>query len=182
MAPPSYIDLDKEVRNLFREGYHYGFWRLSYKTTTQNGVEFASFGQMDTDSGKVCGHVEARRSFLDNSISSSNKWSTDRTLHTTLMMEDVMTPGLDVGVVSAFTPQNNSVKSKLKLAYGCRHFKLDVDSTFAYRPLVNMALVCFYEGFYFGRQVGYETETLTTPINNVALGYMSKDFIIHSTV
>lgn len=182
MIPPSYSDLDKQIRNLFKEGYHCGLWKIGCRTTTENGVEFTTSGQLHTDTGKLFGSVETKRTFLDNSLCSVNKWASNRTLYTDITMQDKLIDGLKIGIVSAFKPNNNSVKFKAKMTYGCKHLKLDTESVIAYRPLLNLAIVFAYEGFYFGRQVAFDTETLTAPINNVALGYITNSFAVHSAV
>lgn len=182
MSPPSYIDLDKPVRDLFKEGYHFGIWKLGCKTITQNGVEFNSLGQLHTDSGKMYGSVETKRVFLDNNLCSINKWVSNRTLYTDITMQDKFVDGLKLGVVSAFKPNNNSVKFKVKMTYGGKHFKFDADSIIAYRPLLNIALVFAYEGFYLGRQFAFDTDSCTAPINNIALGYITDNFSVHSSL
>ena len=53
MAPPAYGDLGKASRDVFGKGFHFGLVKLDVKTKTSTGVEFASSGQSNIDTGKV---------------------------------------------------------------------------------------------------------------------------------
>lgn len=182
MAPPSYVDLGKQARDLFGRGYHYGYWKLDCKTKTQSGIEFNTGGQTNTESGKVFGSLETKYKLPDAGVTLSEKWTTDNALFTEVSVQDKLVEGLKLAAVSSFVPHTGSVNAKFKMAYGQEYFKMDADMNLDYRPLINLQAVLGYEGFLLGYQTAFDTEHTKMTTNNFAVGYAAKDFVVHSVV
>lgn len=65
MGPPLYGDLGKQARDIFSKGYHFDLIKLDIKTKTPTGVEFATGGTSQIESGKVFGTIESKYKFKD---------------------------------------------------------------------------------------------------------------------
>lgn len=182
--PPSYGDLDKQIRDLFNKGYNYSFWKLDCKSKTQGGIELGSSGTMNNESGKVSGFVEAKQKFWDNSLSTSEKWTIDRVLHSDMTLQDKLVAGLKLGLASSFVPSTGAISNKLKAAYGQDYFKVDADMNLTIQPLpvINVAAVLGYENFLFGYQTGFDAENISLTTNNLAVSYAEKEFVFHAAL
>lgn len=176
--PPSFGDLDKQIRDLFSKGYNYGFWKFDCKSKTENAIDLSSSGQKNNESGKVGGFIEAKRKFFENNLTLSEKWTIDHILNTEVTL-DKLVEGFKLVVTNSFAPSSGDLKFKVKAAYGYDYFKIDADSTINSSPLINLAAVVGYEGFNFGYQTGFTTEDNSFTTHNLAASYATKEFVVH---
>lgn len=182
MAPPSFVDLGKQARDLFGKGYHYGFWKLDCKTKTESGIEFNTAGQTNTESGKVFGSLETKYKIHEAGVTLSEKWTTDNVLFTEVSVQDKLLEGLKLASVGTFVPHTGTVSAKFKMAYGQEYVKMDADMNLDYRPIINVQTVLGYEGFLLGYQTAFDTERTKVTTNNFAAGYAAKDFVVHTAM
>lgn len=180
--PPSYGDLDKQIRDLFNKGYNYNFWKFDCKSKTESGMEFSSSGHMNNESGKVFGFVEGKQKFWENKATGTTKWTIDQVLHSDFTVQDILTEGLKLGLASSFVPSSGNSKNKFKIAYGQDYFKMDADMNINYYPLINFAAVLGYENFFAGYQTGFDTDNTSFTTNNFALAYIEKTLALHAAV
>lgn len=183
MAPPSFSDLGKQARDIFGKGYHFGLWKLDCKTKTASGIEFNSGGQSNQESGKVFGSLETKYKVSDYGLTLTEKWNTDNTLYTEVAVQDKLLEGLKLAFEGTFAPQSGNKSGKFKVAYGHENVKIDSDVNVDLNgPLINASAVLGYEGWLAGYQSAFDTQNAKLTTNNFALGYTTKDFVLHTAV
>lgn len=183
MAPPSYSDLGKNARDIFNKGYHFGLWKLDCKTKTSSGIEFNTSGHSNQDSGKVFGSLETKYKVNDYGLTLTEKWNTDNTLFTEVSVQDKLAEGLKLALEAKFAPQTGDKSGKFKVAFGHDHVKIDSDVNLDLAgPLINASAVLGYEGWLAGYQSAFDTQSSKLTTNNFALGYSTKDFVMHTAV
>ncbi|KAM9810782.1 voltage-dependent anion-selective channel protein 3 [Neosynchiropus ocellatus] len=182
-VPPSYSDLGKSAKDIFNKGFGYGILKLDLKTKSQNGVEFATAGTSNTDSGKSGGHLETKYKMKELGLSFTNKWNTDNTLTTEITVEDQLAQGMKVGLDTSFVPNTGKKSAKLKTAYKRDFINMGCDLDFDMAgPTVHAAAVLGYEGWLAGYQIAFNTAKSLLTQNNFALGYKAADFQLHTSV
>jgi len=183
MAPPSYNDLGKQARDIFGKGYHFGLWKLDCKTRTASGIEFNTAGHSNQESGKVFGSLETKYKVNDYGLTLTEKWNTDNTLYTEVAVQDQLLEGLKLAFEGSFAPQSGNKNGKFKVAYGHENVKIDSDVNVDLAgPLVNASAVLGYQGWLAGYQTAFDTQKSKLCTNNFALGYTTKDFVLHTAV
>lgn len=124
MAPPTYGDLGKNARDVFGKGYHFGLLKLDVKTKTESGVEFASGGVSNQDTGKVFGTLESKYKIKEYGLTFVEKWNTDNTLGADITLADKPIQGLTIGYSSTFSPQTGLVIDAIVYIFHLiHHFK-----------------------------------------------------------
>ncbi|KAM9394477.1 voltage-dependent anion-selective channel protein 3 isoform 2-T2 [Pholidichthys leucotaenia] len=182
-VPPAYSDLGKSAKDLFSKGFGYGVLKLDVKTKSVNGVEFATSGSNNTDTGKSAGHLETKYKLKDLGLSFSHKWNTDNILTTEITMEDQLAQGLKLGLDTSFVPNTGKKSAKLKTSYKRDYLNLGCDLDFDMAgPTIHTAAVLGYEGWLAGYQMAFDTAKSTLMKNNFALGYKAGDFQLHTSV
>jgi voltage-dependent anion channel protein 2 len=183
MAPPSYSDLGKQARDIFGKGYHFGLWKLDVKTRTASGVEFNTAGHSNQDSGKVFGSLETKYKFKDYGLNFSEKWNTDNTLTSEISIEDQLIKGLKLSFDGSFAPQTGNKTGKIKTTYSHDVVRVDADVNVDLAgPLINLSGVAAYQGWLAGYKTAFDTQKSKITANNFALGYSTKDFVLHTNV
>ncbi|KAJ0068080.1 hypothetical protein NL108_015565 [Boleophthalmus pectinirostris] len=182
-VPPAYADLGKSAKDIFNKGFGYGVLKLDIKTKSQNGVEFATSGSSNTDTGKSGGHLETKYKMSDLGLSFNQKWNTDNTLTTEVTVEDQMAKGLKLGLDTSFVPNTGKKSAKLKTAYKRDFINAGCDLDFDMAgPTVHAAAVLGYEGWLAGYQIAFDTAKSVLTQNNFAIGYKAGDFQLHTNV
>jgi len=183
MAPPVYGDLGKASRDVFGKGFHFGLVKLDVKTKTSTGVELSSVGQSNIDTGKVSGNLESKYKMADCGVTCTQKWSTDNQLSTTIEMQDNLMKGLKLSCDGSFSPSTGVKTGKIKadLKHDIATITADCDLNMA-GPLVQGAMVIGRNGWLAGYQMAFDTGKTKLTKNNVAVGYTTGDFVIHSNV
>nr|XP_061804360.1 voltage-dependent anion-selective channel protein 2-like isoform X4 [Nerophis lumbriciformis] len=180
-VPPAYTDLGKSAKDIFSKGYGYGILKMDIKTKSQNGVEFATSGSSNTDTGKSGGHLETKYKIGELGLTLSQKWNTDNTLVTEINMEDQLAKGLKLGLDTSFVPNTGKKSAKLKTAYKRDFVNMSCDLLFDKAgPTVHGTAVLGYEGWLAGYQVAFDTAKSKLTMNNFALGYKAPDFQLHT--
>lgn len=185
MAPPLYADLGKQARDMFGKGFHFGLVKLDVKTKTNKGVEFNSSGQSITDLGKVSGSFEGKYKSEQYGATLTSKWSTNNVIASKLQFQDAFMEGLDLTVDSKYN-HNNSAKDG-KISAEIRHDLIsaaaDVDLNLS-GPIVSASAVLGkpQSGWLVGYQMTFDTAKSKLIKNNVGVGLISKDFVLHANV
>lgn len=183
MAPPSFADLGKQARDVFGKGYHFGLWKLDVKTKTNSGVEFATSGSSNQESGKVAGSLESKYRVKDYGLTFSEKWNTDNTLVSEVSIQDQLIEGLKLSFDASFAPQTGSKTGRIKTAYAHEKVQFDADSTIDLAgPQINASAVVGYQGWLGGYRVQYDSSKSKVTANDFALGYTAGDFVLNTTV
>ncbi|KAK0144943.1 Voltage-dependent anion-selective channel protein 2 [Merluccius polli] len=182
-VPPAYSDLGKSAKDIFSKGYGFGVVKLDVKTKSQSGVEFATSGSNNTDTGKSGGHLETKYKVKDLGLSFNQKWNTDNTLTTEISLEDQLALGLKLGLDTSFVPNTGKKSAKLKTSYKRELVNVGCDLDFDMSgPTVHAAAVLGYEGWLAGYQIAFDTAKSKLAKNNFAVGYKAGDFQLHTNV
>jgi len=183
MGPPVYADLGKQSRDVFNKGYHFGVAKLECKTKTSGGVEFTAGVNGNTDTGKVFGNLETKYKIKDYGASLTEKWNTDNLLVTEVSIQDPIVKGLKISFDTNFAPHTGQKSGKLKTEYKHEKAALNCDIDLpAGGPVVHASGVLGYNGWLVGYQTSFETASSKIVKNNFALGYATKEFVMHSNV
>ncbi|KAH0624335.1 hypothetical protein JD844_031716 [Phrynosoma platyrhinos] len=190
--PPAYGDLGKSARDIFNKGFGsnlssvcqgFGLVKLDVKTKSASGVEFATSGSSNTDTGKVNGSLETKYKWAEYGVTFTEKWNTDNTLGTEMAIEDQIAKGLKLTFDTTFSPNTGKKSGKIKSAYKreCLNLGCDVDFDFA-GPAIHGAAVLGYEGWLAGYQMTFDSAKSKLTRNNFAVGYKTGDFQLHTNV
>uniref|UniRef100_A0A673J0V2 Non-selective voltage-gated ion channel VDAC2 n=1 Tax=Sinocyclocheilus rhinocerous TaxID=307959 RepID=A0A673J0V2_9TELE len=182
-VPPAYADLGKSAKDIFNKGYGFGMVKLDVKTKSASGVEFKTSGSSNTDTSKVVGSLETKYKRSEYGLTFTEKWNTDNTLGTEIIIEDQIAKGLKLTFETNFSPNTGKKSGKVKTAYKREYVNLggDVDFDFA-GPTIHGAAVVGYEGWLAGYQMSFDTAKSKMTQNNFAVGYKTEDFQLHTNV
>nr|CAD7262637.1 unnamed protein product [Timema shepardi] len=113
----------------------------------------------------------------------SEKWNTDNTLATEIAIQDQIAQGLKLSFDTTFAPQTGSKTGRIKSAFQNESVALncDVDLNLS-GPIVQASAVLGYNGWLAGYQSKFDSQRSKITQNNVALGYSTGDFILHTNV
>lgn len=182
MSPPTYGDLGKQARDVFGKGYNFGVFKLDCKSKSDAGVEISAGGSNVMETGKVLANVETKYKVKEHGLTLTEKWNTDNTLSTELALEDKLTQGLKLVLASTFVPHNGKKSGVLKTTYKADALTLNLDSTLNLKagPIMNGAAVAYYKNWLLGYQMAFDTSKSKLTKNNFAVGFIQKDFILHT--
>jgi len=178
MAPPSYADIGKQARDVFGKGYHFGLVKLDVKTKTTSGVEFNAGGT--SVDGKVAGSLETKYKIPAHGLTLTEKWNTTNVLNTTVDLQDKLVPGLKLTLDTTFKPETNAFAGKLKEEYKHEKILFNADVNLQANPVVNASAVFGYGPWALGYQAAFDTGKKALTANNFAVGYTTKEMIIHA--
>jgi len=183
MTVPPYSDLGKKAKDVFNKGYHFGLVKLDVKTKSTSGVEFSTGGSSNQESGKVSGSLETKYKVKDYGLTFTEKWTTDNTLSSEVIVQDQFVPGLKLSTALNFAPQTGQKTGNIKAAYVNSQVALNADSDFtADGPRVTGSAVVGYQGWLAGYLAGYDVNNKKLTKSNFALGFTTGDFTLHSNV
>jgi len=182
MSPPTYADLGKNARDVFGKGYHFGSIQLDCNTTTESGVNISTGGTHTLETSKVAGNLETKYKCKDYGVTISEKWNTDNVLSNDFTIEDKLAKGLKVVMSTSFSPATGKKKGTVKGTYKSEMVTVNADSNLAMTPTLNAAAVASYKNLLLGTQVAFDTAKSKVTKNNFAVGFLNKDFTVHSYV
>ncbi|XP_074495403.1 voltage-dependent anion-selective channel protein 3 isoform X1 [Sebastes fasciatus] len=182
-VPPPYADLGKAAKDIFSKGFGYGVVKLDVKTKSQNGVEFATSGSNNTDTGKSGGHLETKYKVSELGLTFNQKWNTDNTLTAEVTMEDQLAKGLKLAVDASFVPNTGKKSAKLKTGYKRDFVNIGCDLDFDMAgPTVHAAAVLGNNEWMAGCQLSFDTAKSNLTQNNFALGHKMGDLELHTHI
>ncbi|XP_018577671.1 voltage-dependent anion-selective channel [Anoplophora glabripennis] len=183
MSPPPFSDLGKRAKDVFGKGYHFGLIKLDCKTKTATGVEFNTGGTSNQETGKIFGSLETKYKVKDYGVTFTEKWTTDNTLGTELSVQDQVIQGLKLSGNLDFSPQTGNKSGAVKTAFQndivAVNTNVNLDSN---GPVVQASAVLGYQGWLAGYQGAFDTQKNKLTKNNVALGFSTTDFVLHTSV
>ncbi|KOB51937.1 Porin, partial [Operophtera brumata] len=153
MAPPFYADLGKNANDVFNKGYHFGVFKFDLKTKSEAGV---------------FGSLSSKYAVPKYGLSFTEKWNTDNTLATDITIADKIAAGLKITLEGTFAPQTGTLAVNTNL---------DLDRA---GPIVDVAAVLHRNGWLAGVNSQFDSQKAKLTKNSIALGYMTKDFALHT--
>lgn len=180
--PPFYNELGKSAKDLFNRGYNFDTVKIDVKTKTPTGVEFSCGGTSHIDSGKVLGTLETKYKFKEYGINFSEKWNTSNVLATEVSVDNFL-KGSKFATEGTFAPQTGDKTLKIKAEYRNNYLAFNSDADFkTATPLITASGVLHYNGWLVGLLSKFDTKDSKLKSNNLALGYTTKEFVIHTNV
>lgn len=80
-------------------------------------------------------------------------------------------------------PSNRNKTGKVKTTYSHDVVRVDADVNIDLAgPLINLSGVAAYQGWLAGYKTAFDTQKSKVTANNFALGYTTKDFVLHTNV
>nr|XP_033325648.1 voltage-dependent anion-selective channel protein 1-like [Megalopta genalis] len=180
MSVPSFSDLGKSARNVFRTGYHYGK-SLVKLTCTKAGepLNMNSDLSLDCDTKKLSGTAGAEYktqeygTFLE-------KWTLDGTIIVGYILN--RTPLADVGLRSEISYNPSTTAKAIKIGATCVKENINAICSISSDMNSNVnilgSIVTAIKGLIIGYQGGYSTEAnrMTTNDIGMAFNYGDTDF------
>lgn len=183
MSPPPFSDLGKRAKDVFGKGYHFGLIKLDCKTKTATGVEFNTGGTSNQETGKIFGSLETKYKVKDYGITFSEKWTTDNTLGTEVSVQDQILQGLKLSGNIDFSPQTGNKSGAVKTAFQNETVAINANGNLdSNGPIVQASAVVGYQGWLAGYQGAFDVTKSKLTKNNVALGFSTTDFVLHTSV
>jgi len=180
MSPPTFADLGKAARDVFGRGYTVGVIKLDVKAKSDTGVEFNTSGSHVPSSGKVAANLETKYKCSEHGLTMSEKWSSDNSLTTDITVEDKLAKGLKLVLGNKFVPSSGQIKGAAKATFKADAATFNAESSLDLSPNMMGALVLGYQNWLVGGQVGFDTAKSSLTKTNVALGYVAKDYTLHT--
>ncbi|XP_058477008.1 voltage-dependent anion-selective channel protein 2-like [Solea solea] len=181
--PPPFADLGKSAKDVFNKGYGFGLVKLDVKTQTLSGVEFKTSGSSIIDNSKVTGSLETKYKWPEFGLTFTEKWTTENTLGTGVCVEDKITKGLKLSFDTTFSPNTGKKSGKIKTAYKKEYVNVGLDADLDLAgPTIHVAAVGGYEGWLAGYQMTFDSAKSKMAQNNLALGYKTGDFQLHTNI
>ncbi|XP_016945406.3 voltage-dependent anion-selective channel [Drosophila suzukii] len=180
MAPtPTYPDLGKLARDLFKRGYHPGIWQIDCKTLTNSGIEFFTTGFASQDNSKVSGSLQSKYKIEDQGLTLTERWNTENWLFGEIMQRDKLAQGLMLALEAKFQPASNEADGKFKMGFAQENFNFLADIGLNSEPILNCSLVLGHKEFLGG--VGTEFDIGNTEFKSwkVALGWSNETATLH---
>lgn len=88
MDTPSYIELGKQARDIFIQGYHFGYWRFDCKARTNSGIEFITCAQSSPILPKIYAAFALKHGVNRHDLILMEKWCTYDTVVAKLETQD----------------------------------------------------------------------------------------------
>ncbi|CAK9296883.1 unnamed protein product [Gordionus sp. m RMFG-2023] len=184
MAPPAYLDLGKDARDLFTKGFFFNLFKLESKSKTKSNVEFTFSGNSNIDTKTVAGFLETKYKWKDYGTTIKEKWSTDNLLLTDISCEDYLMKGVKIGMETLFSPNTGKKNAFIKTAFKHDNFHLANDFEIPYigsSPItIGTSAVFVYDSWLAGCHMVYDATRSKLTKANYAFGYRGSDFTIHT--
>ncbi|XP_075244290.1 non-selective voltage-gated ion channel VDAC2-like [Convolutriloba macropyga] len=177
MAPPSFADLGKDVRDLFSKGFHSGIVKLDLKTVAENKVEFKISGSHATVSGKTDAKVEGKYKCKDYGTTLTETWDTKNVIGCKVEVEDKLIEGMKLALDSSFHTDSGAKNGSLKTSYKHKCFNGDLESGLMLKaPVLKSSAVigcpvAGYEGWLLGGLLHFDCGKSAVSKNEMALAY-----------
>ncbi|XP_017111491.1 voltage-dependent anion-selective channel [Drosophila elegans] len=178
-VPPTYPELGKLARDLFKRGYHPGIWQIDCKTMSNSGIEFFTTGFASQDNSKVSGSLQSKYKIEDQGLTLTERWGTDKWLFGEIMQRDKLAQGLMLALEAKVQPESNEADAKFKMGFAQDNYNFLADIGLNSEPILNCSLVLGHKEFLGG--VGAEFDIGNTDFKGwkVALGWTNETATIH---
>lgn len=186
MAPPSFADLGKDVRDLFSKGFHNGIVKLDLKTVAENKVEFKVSGSRANDSGKLESKIEGKYKCEDYGLTATETWDTNNKIALKIEHEDKLAKGLKLVLNSNFNTGSGAKDASLKTVFKNSWLNGEIESGLQLKaPVIKAAAVMEcpatgHDAWLAGGALEFDTGKNTLLKNELAIGYYTKDLKITS--
>ncbi|KAK1132237.1 hypothetical protein K0M31_016359 [Melipona bicolor] len=182
MSVPSFKDLGKNARDVFRSGYHYGksLIKLGIKSKSSERLAMGSDLRLNCDTSKLTGVADAEYKTEDYG-SFLQKWTTDGTI--TLGYGVRQTIITDVGLKSeiSYNPETAAkiIKVGANVTKQAVNAKCSISSDANSNVDILGSVVTAVKGLLIGYQGGYNTETNKMTKNDLGLAFSYQDVGFH---
>jgi hypothetical protein len=174
VVPPTFADLGKAAKDVFKKGFSVGSTKLDVKTKTGNGIALNPVFEMKDDG--IVSSFETSGKVTDG-VTLKEKWSSDNVVKTNIVVEDIIAKGLKCDLEVVVNPASGKKSAVVKSAYKRDYFNGTMDCNLDLAgPTFLATAVTAYSGFQGGLELAFNTEKSTLTKNTVAAGFSNADF------
>lgn len=174
VIPPTFGDLAKQARDVFKKGYAVGSNKLSVKSKTSNGISLNPSFELKNDT--LAASFETSGAVTDG-ITLKEKWTSENVTKTNFVVEDKLCKGLkcdfEVTVNASSGKKSGVVKTEYKT--DCFNGTFDADLNLA-GPTIVATAVGEYNGMQAGGEIAFDSEKSKLVKNTLAGGYTAGDY------
>ncbi|KOC60325.1 Voltage-dependent anion-selective channel [Habropoda laboriosa] len=182
MSVPSFTDLGKNARDVFRTGYHYGkrLIKLSVKSKSSDTVEVGSNLRFESETSKLTGTANTEYKMKDYG-SLLLKWTTDGTVTLGYNRHHTIIPDIGLQSEISYNPETTarSVEIGAKCSKQSFNALCSISSDMNSNVNVLGSIVTAVKGLLIGYQGGYNSETNKMTTNDVGLAFNYRDVGFH---
>ncbi|KAF3424894.1 hypothetical protein E2986_05723 [Frieseomelitta varia] len=177
MSVPSFTDLGKNARDVFRTGYHYGksLIKLGIKSKASEKLTMSSDLRLNCDTSKLTGVADAEYK-TDDYGSFLQKWTTDGMI--TLGYGVRQTIITDVGLKSEISYNPATAAKIMKVGANVTKQAINANDGNSNVDILG-SVVTAVKGLLIGYQGGYNTETSKMTKNDLGLAFSYQDVGFH---
>lgn len=174
VVPPTFADLGKAAKDVFKKGFSVGSTKLDLKTKTGNGIALNPVFEMKDDG--IVSSFETSGKVVDG-VTLKEKWSSDNVVKTNIVVEDIIAKGLKCDLEVVVNPASGKKSAVVKAAYKRDAFNGTMDCNLDLAgPTFLATAVTAYSGFQGGLELAFNTEKSTLTKNTFACGFSNADF------
>lgn len=183
MAPPLFLDLGRNARDVFQRGYNFGF--LKVDTNTRSGdIEFRTNCAQNISTGKFFGGVDVKYKIPQHGTTLTERWNTDNLLSTEVIIDDKLLKGFKLVLDSSYAPFVGKRSGRVRGEY--RHDKATLNGEFKIDgtggPIFNGAVVVGHQNWFLGYFTGFDPAKSKMTHSHIAIAAERGDFGFHSFV
>ncbi|CAK9823809.1 Voltage-dependent anion-selective channel [Anthophora retusa] len=182
MNVPSFTDLGKNARDVFRTGYHYGksLIKLSIKSKSSDTLEVGSNLRLDCDTSKLTGTANAEYKMKEYG-NLLQKWTTDGTVTVGYSRQQNLIPDLGLQSEISYNPATTAraIEFGAKCSKQSFNAQCSISSDMDSNVNVLGSIVTAVKGLLIGYQGGYSSESNKMTVNDVGLAFNYRDVGFH---
>ncbi len=203
MAPPSFVDLGKNARDLLTKTYSefddhfYGyepfsaivvsildFGLIKLDSTTKSGaLEFKTAANHDQSNKQFTGGVDIKYDCKKYGLTVTEKWTTRGYLSTDIAVENQLVEGSKVSLDTGMDLATGKRSANLKSSFKNDKVHFNIDSTVHTAPVVSLAGVVRHQDWLGGVKLSVDTSKANkVPTHHLVLGYSNPNYEVHGYV
>ncbi|CEP16024.1 hypothetical protein [Parasitella parasitica] len=181
-VPVAFNDIGKPAKDLLGKDYPVGGVKLEVKTTAPNGVTFRVNGHRDNKTGIIIGDLETKWADKKKGVSVTEVWTSSNHLNGKLELENNITKGLKVEVITSLLPSINEKGAKINATYKQPNIH-SIATLDVFKKNMILNSVIGRDGFLVGGEIAYGAKEAKISRYHGAIGYATREYAIavHAT-
>ncbi|KAK7048589.1 eukaryotic porin/Tom40 [Favolaschia claudopus] len=177
-VPPSWKDLGKSSTDLLQKDYPFQGTALEVKTKTPSNVTFKVAGNRNTH-GAITGDIESKMLNKQHGLTLTNTWNTLNVLKTQVELDNQITQGLKLDLVTSIAPSKGMNKSAvLNAVYKQSGFHSRASIDVLKGPTFTADTVLGRDGFLVGAEAAYNLTEGRISRYALAAGFNAPEYAV----
>ncbi|XP_011699625.1 PREDICTED: voltage-dependent anion-selective channel protein 2-like [Wasmannia auropunctata] len=181
MEVPSFADLGKNARDVFKTGYHHGkgLIKFNVKTKSIKRFQMMSDATLNFEASKLSGLMETK--YKANAGALLLKWTTEGVLFLGYEFNGLLMKGVDLLSECSYNPETaaKSVKVGSSFANERINARCEISNDLASGTSLLGSMVVKCWDLLLGYQAGYDMATNKVTKNDIGVGYGYADIDLH---